>query len=88
MMFMGMSRCMYHLKNYEFAIQLGEAAIEMNRHFPQVHKYVALSQKASGDIEGAIRTMARAVNYETPWDEANRKVVLAMYEEMKRCSSV
>eukprot|EP00536_Pseudo-nitzschia_multiseries_P006572 jgi/Psemu1/15609/gm1.15609_g len=83
-MFMGMSRCMYHIANYELAISLGEAAIEMNRHFPQVHKYVALSQKASGDLDGAIRTMGRAVVYETPWDEANQKVVLDMYEEMKR----
>jgi len=83
-MFMGMSRCLYHIGKYEHAIQLGEAAIQMNRHFPQIHKYVALSQKSSGDLEGAIRTMGRAVVYETPWDEANQKVVLDMYEGLKR----
>mmetsp|Transcript_9897 Transcript_9897/g.24672 ORF Transcript_9897/g.24672 Transcript_9897/m.24672 type:complete len:448 (+) Transcript_9897:115-1458(+) len=83
-MLMGMSKCFYYLKKYELAIEVGESAIEMNRYFPQVHKYVALSQKASGDLSGALRTMGRAVNYETPWDEANRKIVLKMYEEIKK----
>ena len=46
-MFMGLSRCCYHLSEYDKAIDAGSAAIEMNRHFPQVHKYVALAQKAS-----------------------------------------
>jgi hypothetical protein len=33
--------------------------------------------------------MGRAVNYETPWDEANRKIVIEMYEELlKEQSSV
>lgn len=83
-MFMGMSRCLYHMGDYENAIGLGEGAIQMNRHFPQVHKYVALSQKAAGDLQGAVQTMGRAVTYETPWDEANQKIVLKMYEELKR----
>jgi tetratricopeptide (TPR) repeat protein len=82
-MYMGVSRCLYHLGKYEFAIELGGAAIMMNRHFPQVHKYVALSQKALGNNEDAVRTMAKAVNYETPWDEVNKKIVLEMYDEMK-----
>jgi len=83
-MIMGMSRCLYHLEKYDTAIELGESAITMNRHFPQVHKHVALSQKAKGDYAAALTTMARAVQYETPWDEANKKVVLKMYEEMKK----
>ena len=87
MMLMGMSKCYYHIGQYENAIQLGETAIGMNRFFPQIHKYVALSQKASGNPEAALRTMGRAVNYETPWDEANRKIVLEMYEDMKRSLS-
>lgn len=82
-MYMGVSRCLYHLGKYESAIDLGEAAIMMNRHFPQVHKYVALSQKALGNNEDAVRTMAKAVNYETPWDEVNKKIVHEMYDEMK-----
>jgi len=82
-MFMGMSRCLYHKEDYDGSIQLGEEAIQMNRHFPQVHKYVALSQKANGDKEAAVQTMARAVHYETPWDDANKKNVLDIYENMK-----
>jgi tetratricopeptide (TPR) repeat protein len=83
-MLMGMSKCMYHLGKYELAIELGESAIEMNRYFPQVHKYVALSQMANGDANAAMRTMGRAVCYETPWDEANRKIVQKMHEETKK----
>lgn len=84
MLLMNMSRCFYHSGDYEYAIQLGKGAIEMNRHFPQVHKYVALSQKASGDLKGAVRTMGRAAMYETPWDDVNQKFVLEMYEELQR----
>ena len=82
-LFMGMSRCMYHLGDYQLAIDLGESAIQMNRYFPQVHKYVALSHAASGNLEAAIRTMGRAVCYETPWDEVNKSTVLAMYQDLK-----
>jgi tetratricopeptide (TPR) repeat protein len=82
-LYMGMSRCLYQKGDYEASIEFGEGAIGMNRHFPQVHKYVALSQKAKGDQEAAFRTMARAVHYETPWDGANKKKVLEMYENMK-----
>lgn len=82
-LYMGMSRCMYHKAEYQKAIELGLSAIEMNRHFPQVHKYVALSQKASGDMDAALRTMARAVHYETPWDDVNKTKCLEMYEAMK-----
>ena len=82
-MFMGMSRCFYHKGNYANAIGAGEVAIEMNRHFPQVHKYVALSQRAVGDIESAVRTMLRAVHYETPWDDSNKEKALEMYETMR-----
>jgi tetratricopeptide (TPR) repeat protein len=82
-MFMGMSRCFYHKGDYAKAIGAGEAAIEMNRHFPQVYKYVALSQRAVGDIESSLRTMLRAVHYETPWDDSNKVEVLEMYETMR-----
>jgi len=81
-MYMGISRTSYYMGKYLISIQLGLAAIEMNRCFPQIHKYVALSQKASGNLDAAIKTMGRAVNYETPWDEANRKIVIEMYEEL------
>jgi tetratricopeptide (TPR) repeat protein len=81
-MWMGLSRCAYHLGKYDKALNAGEAAIQMNRHFPAVHKYVALSQKTTGDIDAARVTMARAVAYETPWDEQHKADVLRMYHEM------
>lgn len=66
---MGMSRCFYELGNYEKAIGAGTAAIEMNRHFPHIHKYVALSHKASGDRSLSIKMMKHAVLYEAPWSD-------------------
>jgi len=80
---MGMSHCIYELGKYEGAIELGSMAIEMNRHFPGVHKYVALSQKASGDLDAAIRTMTRAVLYETPWDDQNVNEARKLLNELK-----
>ena len=69
--FMGLCRCFYEMEEYDKAIHSGMAAIEMNRHFPQVHKYVALAQKAIGDSDAARVSMTRAVLYESPWDERN-----------------
>ena len=81
--YMGISRCFYEMKRYNDAIAIGELPIEMNRHFDGVHKYVALSQKAKGDIEGARKTMMRAVLYETPWNssniEANKALLKTLY---------
>jgi len=80
---MGLTRCFYEVQRYEHAISLGDGAIEMNRHFPQVHKYVALSQKALGDKKGAIATAKQAVLYETPWDEENIQKNLAFLQEIE-----
>lgn len=82
MMWMGLSRCFYELGEYDKAISAGEAALQMNRHFPGVHKYVALSQKAGEDAEGARMTMERAILYETPWDYANREKVFQLYQDI------
>jgi hypothetical protein len=76
------SQCAYHLGKYDKALNAGGAAIQMNRHFPNVHKYVALSQKAMGDINASRVSMARAVVYETPWDEEHKADVLRMYHGM------
>jgi tetratricopeptide (TPR) repeat protein len=80
--FMGLSRCAYELGVYDKSIRAAEAALDMNRHFPGVHKYKALSEKASGDIDAAIRTMNRALLYETPWDDGNKAEVLKLYNEL------
>lgn len=80
---MGLAKCFYHLGIYEKSIAATEAALEMNRHFPNVHKYRALSLKAQGDLKGAVDVMNCAALYETPWDDNHREEVLQLYEELK-----
>lgn len=81
---MGISRCFYKMKNYDHAIEVKDTAIEMNRHFPQVHKYVAFAYKAKGDIKTAILTMTKAVMYEAPWDDKNIEVNKALLMKLKQ----
>jgi tetratricopeptide (TPR) repeat protein len=81
--FMGISRCAYEQGVYDKAIYGAEVALEMNRHFPGIHKLLALSQKANGDMDAAITTMNRGVLYETPWDEDNKAEVLKLYNELR-----
>ena len=72
-LWMGMTRVFFETGEYERAIcGPGSMGIAMNRHYPGVHKYVALSEKASGDLTAAIRTASRAVLYEAPWDPDNK----------------
>jgi hypothetical protein len=79
---MGFCRCFYEVGRYDHAIELGMSAIEMNRYFPEVHKYVALAQKANGDRIAARTTMKRAVIYETPWDDKNIAANKALLQEI------
>jgi tetratricopeptide (TPR) repeat protein len=65
------SQALYELRKYDEAIEMGNTAIEKNRSCPGVHKYVALSRKANGDIDEAKKTMARAILYEEHWDKDN-----------------
>ncbi len=81
---MGISRCLYEMKSYDAAIEVGESAIYMNRHFPEVHKYVALAYKDRGDINTAIETMTKAVLYETPWDDKNIKANKALLMKIRQ----
>ena len=80
---MGLCRCSYELGNYEMAQNAGEAAVQMNRHFPGVHKYIALAQKESGDLDAAIATMNRAVLYEAPWDAQHMSETKRLFKELK-----
>jgi hypothetical protein len=79
---MGFSRCFYEMGVYDRAIDSGMLALEMNRHFPQAHKYIALSQKATGDYDAAIATMTRAVLYEAPWDDKNLELNKALLKQL------
>ena len=80
---MGLSKCAFHLGVYDKSIGAADAALEMNRHYPDVHKYKALSLKSLGKLDQAVDTMNRAVLYETPWDDRLRAEVLELYEELK-----
>ena len=67
----GLSRAMYETQRYDEAIKVGNVAFEKFRFIPGVHKYVALAQKAKGDIDDAKKTMSRAILYEMHWDKDN-----------------
>ena len=82
-LFMGLAECAYKVKEYENAIAYANAAIEMNRHFPGIHRLKALALEKVGRLDEAIVTMNRAVLYETPWDEENQQNVLALYNDLR-----
>ena len=68
---MGMSRAMYETKKYDAARDMGSDCINVSRWIPGVHKYIALSHKALGDIDEAKKIMSRAILYEAYWDDDN-----------------
>lgn len=79
---MGLSRCFYEVGHYKAAIISGEGAIRTERHFPGIHKYVALSYKEMGDRQMAKTVMNRAVLYETPWDDQNRQDAYDLFKDI------
>eukprot|EP00814_Leptocylindrus_danicus_P010834 CAMPEP_0116024312 /NCGR_PEP_ID=MMETSP0321-20121206/12231_1 /TAXON_ID=163516 /ORGANISM="Leptocylindrus danicus var. danicus, Strain B650" /LENGTH=406 /DNA_ID=CAMNT_0003495997 /DNA_START=99 /DNA_END=1319 /DNA_ORIENTATION=+ len=81
-MIMGLCHCHFELGEYHQAITLGDLALQINRHFPGVHKYIALSTESIGDVEGAKKIMSRAVLYETPWDKDNVMENLKLLNEL------
>jgi tetratricopeptide (TPR) repeat protein len=74
--------CYYEMGEYAQSISIGSAAVESNRHYEGVHKYIALSYQALGRYDEAILTMRRAVRYETPWDAAHVAACQALLEEI------
>lgn len=80
--FSGLSRCLYHLKDYKRAIDAAEAAFSMNRHFPGVHRLIALPLLAQGKIDEAKETIGRAILYEAPWDDDAIDSNLALWTEI------
>ena len=81
-LFMCISEAFYNTGDYDKAIDGGDSAIEMNRQFPGVHKYVALSHKRKGNLEEAQTVMNRAVLYETPWDDSNRQQNYDLWKDL------
>ena len=80
--FGGVSKCLYHMGVYDGAIEMGNAAVEMNRHYPGCHEWIAKAERKQGDLNAAIRTMSRAALYETPWDDENVQVQRAHLAEL------
>ena len=68
---MNLCRVYYEMHDYQNALDKGNVTLKRFRHMPGIHKYVALSQKAKGDIEGAKKTISRAILYEEHWDKDN-----------------
>ena len=67
----GSCKAMYETRCYDKVIEVGKQGIKYKREFPGVHRYVALSQKAKGDIDGAKLTMSQSILYEYHWDKDN-----------------
>lgn len=76
------SKCYFHQRQYDKAIEFGNLAIEMNRHYPQVYKYVVFSYFEKGDLDQAQTIANRAILYETPWDKSNQQQNETMYLEL------
>ena len=79
--FTSFGRSFYESGTYDKAIYMFDAAIEMNRHYPGVHKYKALAHQQKGELDLAIATMNQAALYETPWDVVNQTEWLKLYDE-------
>ena len=78
----GLARTKYELGKYDKAIEYSNIAIKKYRQCPGVHKYVALSQKAKGDIDEAKQTMSRAILYESHWDKDNMQKNKELLQEL------
>ena len=80
--FMGFAQCLYEGRNYEGSIQSGEAAVLRNRHYPGVHKHLAMAHRSSGDLREAQKIAGQGVLYETPWDSDNVKEAHALWKQL------
>lgn len=78
----GLGKCLYELNRYEHCIDMLNIAIEMNRHYPEVHIYKAYSQEKLCHVDDAVITMNCATLYETPWDIMNQKSNYIYYQQL------
>eukprot|EP00854_Cymbomonas_tetramitiformis_P031089 gene31089-39003_t len=67
---------------YDVAIQCGEAAILMNRHYVGVYRPLVNCYTAQGKFDEAIKWMRKAVAFETPWDDENVAKLKAYLQEL------
>eukprot|EP01083_Nonionella_stella_P212342 766968_1 len=67
----GSSRALYEMGKYDDAIKRASTLIELGRYHPGSHKYLALSQRAKGNIDEAKKTLSKAILYEWHWERDN-----------------
>jgi tetratricopeptide (TPR) repeat protein len=68
----GLMQTKYVLGKYDEAIKISSGATKCGqRYWPGFHKYIALSQKAKGNIDEAKKIITRAILYEEHWDKGN-----------------
>ena len=79
--FVGAQECAYEMKDYRYAMQLGDTVMKTNRFYPGIHKSTALAYRAIGKVEEARVLAARAIMYEAPWDEENKKMNWIFWKE-------
>ena len=70
-MIAGMCRALYEQHEYHAAIKIGTYGTNHYRSAPGIRKYLALSQKALGNIDEANITISRAILYEQQWNKDN-----------------
>jgi tetratricopeptide (TPR) repeat protein len=80
--YLQLAQCFYETKHYDKAIAVGNLAIDMNRHYPQVYKYTIMALYQKGELKEAKKIASQAVLYETPWDAQNQHRVQNMYNEL------
>ena len=78
----GTCQTFYETQRYDDAIKVGNIDYERFRFAPGIHKYVALSQKAKGDVVGAKETISRAILYEKHWDKDNLQKNMQILREL------
>ena len=83
LIYMGVSRCLLKEGDLDGAIEMGGAAIQLNRHYPRVHDTIIQAYQSKGELQEAMNVPTRAALYETPWDAHNLKHVNGVYVLLK-----
>ncbi|KAL3940728.1 MAG: hypothetical protein SGBAC_004779 [Bacillariaceae sp.] len=76
------ARCFVEMKQYDKAIEASTLAVNMNKHYPLVHKELVDASYAKGDVELAKSAACRAVLFETPWDEQTKRSNQQAYTDL------
>ncbi len=81
-LFQNFQKCAYSMKNYNLAISLGEASLKGLRSDSCAHHTLARAYKGIGNMEEARTLAAKAILYEAPWDDENKKNSWELWKEI------